>query len=47
MGKEEQGTSKSLVLVATDLIDGMEIGYGMKVQTDKYSTSQEDDHSTA
>ena len=43
--KEGTGTSSSIVLVASDLIDGMEIGYGMG--TDPISTSQEDDHSTA
>ena len=43
--KEGTGTSKSLVLVASDLMDGLEIGYG--IGTDPISTTQEDDHSTA
>ena len=45
MGREAQGTDKSLVLVASDLVDGMEIGYGMG--TNSNSSTQEDDHSTA
>jgi outer membrane protein OmpU len=43
--KEGTGTSSSLVLVASDLVEGMEIGYGMG--TDPITTTQEDDHSTA
>ena len=43
--KEATGTSSSLVLVASDLVEGMEIGYGMG--TDPITTTQEDDHSTA
>ena len=43
--KEGTGTSKSLVLVANDLIDGVEIGYG--IGSDPISTTREDDHSTA
>ena len=43
--KEATGTSSSLVLVASDLVEGMEIGYGMG--TDPIATTQEDDHSTA
>ena len=43
--KEGTGASSSLVLVASDLVEGMEIGYGMG--TDPITTSQEDDHSTA
>ena len=44
MGKEAQGTT-SLVLVADDLVDGMDMGYGMG--TNSTSSTQEDDHSTA
>ena len=29
MGREAQGTDSSIVLVASELVDGMEIGYGM------------------
>ena len=36
--KEGTGTSKSIMLVASDLVDGMEIGYGMG--TDPISTSK-------
>ncbi len=43
--KEGTGTSSSLMLVASDLIDGVEVGYGMG--TDPIPTTQEDDHSTA
>ena len=43
--KEATGTSSSLVLVAADLVDGLEVGYGMG--TDPITTTQEDDHSTA
>ena len=43
--KEATGTSSSIVLVASDLVEGMEIGYGMG--TDPITTTQEDDHSTA
>jgi outer membrane protein OmpU len=43
--KEGTGTSSSLMAVATDLVEGMEVGYG--VGTDPISTTQEDDHSTA
>ena len=42
--KEATGTSSSLVLVAADLVDGMEIGYG--TGTDPISETQEDDHTT-
>ena len=44
MGREAQGTDKSLVLVASDLVDGMEIGYGMG--TNSTSSTVENDHST-
>jgi outer membrane protein OmpU len=43
--KEATGTSSSLMAVASDLVEGMEVGYG--VGTDPISTTQEDDHSTA
>ena len=43
--KEATGTDNSLVLVANDLIDGMEIGYG--VGNNSVTSTQEDDHSTA
>ena len=39
------GTDKSLVLVANDLIDGLQVGYGMA--TDTSATNVEDDLSTA
>jgi outer membrane protein OmpU len=38
------GTEASLVLIADDLIDGAQFGYGMG--SDKSSNTQEDDHST-
>ena len=43
--EEAQGTDKSLVLVADDLIDGMSIGYGMG--TNSTSSTVRNDHSTA
>ena len=45
MAREAQGTDSSLVLVASDLVDGMEIGYGMG--TNSTSSTVENDHSTA
>ena len=45
MGREAQGTDSSIVLVASDLVDGMEIGYGMG--TNSTSSTVENDHSTA
>ena len=45
MGREAQGTDTSLVLVANELVDGMEIGYGMG--TNSTSSTVENDHSTA
>ena len=45
MGREAQGTDTSLVLVASDLVDGMEIGVGMG--TNSTSSTVENDHSTA
>ena len=44
-GKEATGTDNSLVIVANDLVDGMEIGYG--VGNNSVTSTQEDDHSTA
>ena len=44
MGREAQGTDSSIVLVASDLVDGMEIGYGMG--TNSTSSTVENDHST-
>ena len=38
------GTDTSLVLVANDLLDGLQVGYG--IGTDHSSATQEDDHST-
>jgi len=38
------GTDHSLVLIADDLVDGLQIGYG--IGTDNASVTQEDDHST-
>ena len=45
LGKEAQGTDTSLVLVANDLMDGLEIGYGFG--SNSVSATQEDDHTTA
>ena len=45
MGKEAQGTDTSLVIVANDLMDGLEIGYGFG--SNSVSATQEDDHTTA
>jgi len=39
------GTDTSLVLVANDLVDGLQVGYG--IGTDNRTATQEDDHSTA
>jgi len=44
LGKEAQGTDTSLVLVANDLMDGLEIGYGFG--SNSVSATQEDDHTT-
>jgi len=43
--REAQGTDTSLVLVAGDLMDGLEIGYGFG--SNSVSATQEDDHTTA
>ena len=45
MGKEAKGTDTSLVIVANDLMDGLEIGYGFG--SNSVSATQEDDHTTA
>ena len=45
MGKEAQGTDTSVVVVASDLMDGLEIGYGFG--SNSVSATQEDDHTTA
>ena len=45
LGKEEIGTDSSLVLVADDLMDGLEVGYGFG--SNSISATQEDDHTTA
>jgi len=44
MGREAQGTDTSLVIVANDLMDGLEIGYGFG--SNSVSATQEDDHTT-
>jgi outer membrane protein OmpU len=43
--REATGTDTSLVLVASDLVEGLELGYG--IGSNSVSTTQEDDHSTA
>jgi outer membrane protein OmpU len=43
--KETTGTDTSLVLISDDLIDGLQLGYGMG--TDTSSVTVENDHSTA
>ncbi len=45
MGREAQGTDTSLVVVANDLMDGLEVGYGFG--SNSISATQEDDHTTA
>ena len=42
--REAQGTDTSLVLVANDLMDGLEVGYGFG--SNSISATQEDDHTT-
>ena len=44
-GKEAQGTDTSMVLVADDLMEGLQVGYG--VGTNTASQTVENDHSTA
>jgi outer membrane protein OmpU len=43
--KEAQGTDTSLVIISDDLMDGMQVGYGMGTNT--ASQTVENDHSTA
>jgi outer membrane protein OmpU len=44
-GKEAQGTDTSMVLIADDLMEGLQVGYG--VGTNTASQTVENDHSTA